>query len=117
MSFKVLQAHNHPTYFSIQIFKQLEKTETEREKTQIFCQWSQMSSVKQPINFCWMEKFQSNIFKLNKLVGLIFGNAEFRRPIRAEGLKKRAKIFHNPKNCVKMTATDIEEFTKDLGVL
>ena len=76
-----------------------------------------MSSVKQPINFCWMEKFQSNIFKLNKLVGLIFGNVEFRRPIRAEGLKKRAKISDDPKNGVKMTATDIEEFTKNLGVL
>ena len=48
---------------------------------------------------------------------MIFESVEFRRPIRAEGLKKRAKISDDPKNGVKMTATDIEEFTKNLGVL
>ncbi len=32
-------------------------------------------------------KFQNNIFKLNRLVGLIFGNIEFWGPIRAEGRK------------------------------
>ena len=30
-------------------------------------------------------KFQQNIFKLNRLVDLIFGNIECLRPIRAEG--------------------------------
>jgi hypothetical protein len=32
-------------------------------------------------------KIQKNIFKLKRLVGLIFGNIEFWRPIRAEGRK------------------------------
>ena len=63
-----------------------------------------------------MKKFQNNNFKLNKLVGLIFENVEFWRPIRAEGRKNINQKSDEPKNGVKMTATDIDEFTVTLGI-
>ena len=36
-------------------------------------------------------KFQTNIFKLNRLVGLIFGNIEFWRPILPDGRQNLTK--------------------------
>ena len=61
------------------------------------------------------EKIQNNNFKLNKLVGLIFVNVEFWRPIRAEGRKNINQNSGEPKNGVKMTGTDIYEFTVTFG--
>ena len=63
-----------------------------------------------------MKKIQNNNFKLNKLVGLIFVNVEFWRPIRAEGRKNINQNSGEFKNGVKMTAKDIYEFTVTLGV-
>ena len=62
-----------------------------------------------------MKKIQNNNFKLNKLVGLIFVNVEFWRPIRAEGRKNINQNSGEPKNGVKMTGTDIYEFTVTFG--
>jgi hypothetical protein len=45
------------------------------------------------------------------LVGFIYGNIEFWRSISAEGRKEINRISDGPKNGLKTTATDIDEFT------
>jgi hypothetical protein len=59
----------------------------------------------------WPSKAKFKIFKLNKLVCLIFRNIKFWDPIRAEGCTNLTEY----QNGVQMTGTNIDEFTININ--
>ena len=58
-------------------------------------------------------KFKENILKLNNLVGLIFGNIEFWRPIRAEGRQNLTKYRMD----LKMVSEQLQRILINLQLL